>query len=107
MKAFSPTALACASLISVTGVFAAWLHLGMVSGLWQTAHGVMLLLELAILSVVAATGAYDWRRVEPALGDASGAGRLRRSASVEVAVGALVIVVTAGLVATPTGMQRM
>lgn len=105
VNAFSPTALVFAGLTAATGVFAAWLHLGTVPALWQTQYGRLLLLKLAILSVVAGTGAYNWLRVKPALGDIEGAGRVRRSASVELAVGVLVLVVTAILVATPTAMD--
>ena len=107
VNAFSPTALVFAGLTAITGVFAAWLHVGTVSALWQTAYGITLLLKLATLSILAATGAYNWRRVKPALGDARGARRLRLSASIEVGVGVLVLIVTAVLVATPTGMSRM
>ena len=105
VNAFSPTALVFAGLTAGTGVFAAWLHLGTVPALWQTRYGQLLLLKLAILSVVAGTGAYNWLRVKPALGDVRGAARMRRSASVELAVGVLVLAVTAVLVATPTAMD--
>jgi putative copper export protein/methionine-rich copper-binding protein CopC len=105
VNAFSPTALVFAGFAGVTGVFAAWLHLGGVSALWQTAYGRTLLVKLAILSVVAGTGAYNWLRVKPALGDERGATRMRRSATVELAVGLLVLLVTAVLVTTPTAMD--
>ena len=105
VNAFSPTALAFAGLSGVTGLFTGWLHVGSLGALWQTQYGQTLLLKLAVLSVVAATGAYNWRRVRPALGDLAGAARIRRSASAELAVGALVLLVTAVLVATPTPMD--
>jgi putative copper export protein/methionine-rich copper-binding protein CopC len=108
VNAYSPTALAFAGLVLATGVFAAWLHLGALSALWQSGYGKTLLLKLGVLSVVAATGAYNWRRVQPTLHaatGASGARRLRRSGSVELGVGLLVLVVTAVLVATPTAMD--
>ena len=105
VNAFSPTALVFAGLAAATGVFAAWLHLDQVSALWQTSYGRTLLLKLAILSVVAGTGAYNWLRVKPALGNVEGARRIRRSASVELAVGVLVLIVTAVLVATPPAME--
>lgn len=105
VHAFSPTALAFAGLVALTGVFAGWLHLGAVSALWRTAYGRTLLVKLGVLSVVAATGAYNWLRVRPALGDTAGAARLRRSATVELAVGVVVVAVTAVLVATPTAMD--
>lgn len=103
VNAFSPTALAFAAAIGMTGVFAAWLHIGSVSGLWQTQYGKTLLIKLAILSVVAVTGAYNWLRVKPHLGTVEGASRIRRSATIELGVGVLVILVTAVLVALPTG----
>ena len=104
VNAFSPTALFFAGAVAATGVFAAWLHLGAVPELWQSAYGRTLLLKLGVLSVVFGTGAYNWLKVKPALGDEVAAGRLRRSAVLELAVGAVVLAVTAVLVATATPM---
>lgn len=104
VNAFSPTALFFAGAVAATGVFAAWLHLGEVPALWQSAYGRTLLLKLGVLSVVFGTGAYNWLKVKPALGDEAAAGRLRRSAIVELTVGAVVLAVTAVLVATATPM---
>jgi putative copper export protein/methionine-rich copper-binding protein CopC len=101
VNAFSPTALVFAGVVGITGVFAAWLHLDAISSLWTSTYGRTLLLKLGVLSIVAVTGAYNWRRVRPALGDVSGAARLRRSASIELAVAVIVIAITAVLVATP------
>lgn len=101
VNAFSPAALAFAALVVATGVFAAWIHLQSVPALWESAYGRTLLLKLAVLAVVFGTGAYNWLRVRPALGGETAAHRLRRSASVELAAGALVLAVTAFLVATP------
>lgn len=105
VNAFSPTALVFAGIVGTTGVFAAWLHLGTVPALWQTQYGKTLMLKLGILSVVAATGAYNWLVVKPHLGRVEGGAKIRRSAIVELAVGVLVIAVTAVLVATPTAMD--
>lgn len=107
INAFSPAALGFAGLVAGTGVFAAWLHLGGVRALWETPYGRLLLLKLVILSAVAWTGAYNWLRVRPSLGSDEGAGRIRRSASIEVATAILVLAVTAVLVATPTPMDGM
>ena len=105
VNAFSPTALIFAGLAGATGLFAAWMHLGSVSALWQTDYGRTLLVKLAVLSVVAGTGAYNWLKVRPALGDVEGGRRIRRSGTVELAVGVVVLLVTAVLVATPTGKE--
>jgi putative copper export protein/methionine-rich copper-binding protein CopC len=107
VNAFSPTALLFAGVVVATGVFAAWLQLGTVSALWESAYGRTLLLKLALLSVVFGTGAYNWLRVKPALGSEVAAGRLRRSAAVELGVGVVVLAVTAVLVATATPSAEM
>ena len=107
INAFSPTALAFAGMVAASGLFAAWVHLGGIAPLWQSTYGRILLAKLAVLSVVALTGAYNWLRVRPALGTDDGAVRIRRSASVEVGAGVLVLILTAILVATPTPMDRM
>ncbi|MFN2399350.1 MAG: copper resistance CopC/CopD family protein [Gemmatimonadaceae bacterium] len=106
-NAFSPTALTFAGMTMFTGVFAAWIHLGTVSALWQSQYGKILLLKLAILSLTAGTGAYNWLRVKPSLGNESGAFRIRRTARAELVIGVLVLIVTAILVATPTPVDMV
>lgn len=100
VNAFSPTALAFAALLALTGVFAAWLHIGSVSALWDSGYGRTLILKLLALVPLAATGAYNWRLVRPTLGTTAATKRLRRSASAELAVGVIVLGITAVLVAT-------
>lgn len=105
INAFSPTALGFAGLVVATGLFSAWLHLGSVSALLESGYGRTLLLKVAVLTVVFGTGAYNWLRVKPSLGTERAATHLRRSATIELAVGALVLAVTAVLVATPPPMD--
>ena len=107
ITAFSPVALVSAGIAASTGVFAAWLHVGTVPNLWSTRYGIMLLVKLGILGVVAVTGFYNWRFVQPTLGTAAATTRLRRSARVEVAVALFVLLITAILVATPTSMDMV
>jgi len=101
VHAFSPVALAFAALAVVAGVFIAWTHMGAISALWTTEYGQILLLKLGLLAVTALIGAYNWLRVRPTLGDFAGARRLRRTAVAELVFAALVLGVTAVLVATP------
>jgi putative copper export protein len=103
--AFSPLALVFAGTVALTGVLSAWMQLNAFGALWTTPYGRTLLVKLGVLLVVAGTGAYNWRRVRPRLGDELGTRRIRRSATVEVLVGVLVLAVTAVLVATPTPMD--
>jgi putative copper export protein/methionine-rich copper-binding protein CopC len=102
---FSPAALAFASIAALAGVFLAWTHLPTLSALWTSEYGRILLLKLGLIAATALTGAYNWLRVRPSLGDPTGARRLRRSATTELAIAALVIAVTAVLVATPTPLS--
>lgn len=101
IRAFSPTALAFAALLGITGLFTAWGNLGGFAPLWQSAYGRTLLIKLGFLSITAATGAYNWRRVLPTLGDSTSSARLRRSSLVELTAALLVLIATAVLVATP------
>lgn len=101
LRRFSPMALVFGGLVALSGTFSAWSHLGELSALWTSDYGKTLLWKLGILSLVAATGAYNWKRVLPTVHESVGTARLKRSAGFELAVAAVVIAVTAVLVATP------
>lgn len=105
VNAFSPAALGFGGLAGATGVFMAWTHVGSLAALTGTNYGRVLLLKVGLLSITALTGAYNWLRVRPTLGDQTGALRLRRSAGVELTIAALVVAVTAVLVAMPMPMD--
>ena len=107
VNAFSPTALVFAGVVAGTGLFAAWLHIGSFALLFQDTYGRLLLAKLTVLGVVSGTGAYNWLKVRPALGEIEGAARIRKSGGVEVAVAIIVLIITAILVATPTPMDAM
>jgi putative copper export protein len=51
--------------------------------------------------VVAALGAWNWRRVRPRLGSEDSVAEIRRSSAMELAVAAVVLAVTAVLVNLP------
>ncbi|HWG35705.1 MAG TPA: CopD family protein, partial [Gemmatimonadaceae bacterium] len=105
INAFSPAALAFASLIVLTGVGAAWLHIGSWATLWRSAYGRALLIKIGVLLPVIGTGAYNWLRIRPVLGDVAAAHRLRRSATMELIIGSAVVLVTAVLVALQTPIE--
>lgn len=106
INVFSPTALLFAGLVAVTGIFAAWLHIGSIRALFETGYGQTLIVKLAILSLVAATGAYNWLYVRPKLTKPNGTVLLRRTVAVELMIALFVILVTAVLVATPTAIDE-
>jgi putative copper export protein len=102
VNAFSPTALASAGLVLITGTLVAWIHLGSIAELWHTGYGRMLLIKLGVLGGVVGVGAYNWRLVKPVLGSDVSTRQLRRSATLELCIALVVVAVTAVLVATPT-----
>lgn len=105
VRAFSPVALVCAAALALSGVFAAWVHLGSVAALWQPGYGRTLAIKLGLLGIVGVTGLYNWRRVTPTLETSLGVARLRRTVIVELSVAVMVLLATAVLVATPTPMD--
>jgi methionine-rich copper-binding protein CopC/putative copper export protein len=100
VHAFSPTALLFATLLVLSGATATVIHGGSIAAFLGSRYGALLGIKLAVVLLVAATGAYNFLRVKPVLGDDAATVRLRRSATVEVAVGAVVLLITAVLVAT-------
>lgn len=88
-------------MLVATGVTTALMHLHPFASLWSTPYGYALLVKLCLVAVVFALGAWNWRRQRPRLGSEEAAGRLRRSAAMELGVATLVLVVTSVLVSLP------
>lgn len=101
VNAYSPVALAGAGTAIAVGLVLALAYVGSFGALFGTAYGRALLIKLLLVGGTAALGAYNWKRVRPVLGAEPGARRLRRSASAELAIGTLLLAVTAVLVALP------
>ncbi|MGH7741458.1 MAG: CopD family protein [Candidatus Eiseniibacteriota bacterium] len=102
IQAFSPLALSATAVLAAFGVITAWVHLHRLSALWTTPYGITLIVKLAVVSVVVALGAWNWRRLKPRLGTEQGARALERSARFEVMAGAVVLLMTAVLVSLPS-----
>ena len=98
---FSPLALTAATVLVVFGVIIAWEHLHVLSNLWSTPYGIALIVKLCFVAAVFALGAWNWRRQKPTLGTEPAAVALRRSATSEVVVAALVLAATAVLLSIP------
>jgi len=98
---FSPLALSAAPVLILFGVIIAWKHLHVLSNLWMSPYGVTLIVKLCLVSLVFVLGAWNWRRQRPALGSEPAALAIRRSATMEVTVAALVLIATAVLLSIP------
>jgi len=105
--AFSPLALLSAGTLVGTGLFATWLHVGSLGGLFGSTYGRILLAKVALVGIAAGLGAYNWRRVTPRLGSPEGAKAFMSStARSEIAMGLFVLLLTAVLVVTAHPMER-
>jgi putative copper resistance protein D len=101
VNGFSPLALACGAFVVLSGLVTAYRHLNPLSSLYTTPYGWALLVKLALVAIVFALGAWNWRRQRPTLGNESAAVATRRSAAMEAGVAALVLAATAILVSLP------
>jgi len=100
VRAFSPVALISASTLAITGLWASYVHVGTWSAVLGSPYGRTLCIKRALAAAVAAVGAYNWRWATPKL-VAGHQHALRNSARAELILGALVLLATAILVATP------
>ncbi len=99
---FSPMALSMGGVVVAFGVLTAWLHLPTLASLWETPYGRTLIIKLVFVAAVFALGAFNWRRQRPTLGKESAALSTRRSATLELSVAAVVLIVTSILVSLPS-----
>jgi copper transport protein len=100
LRAFSPLALASASILVVTGVVNAWLQLRVPGMLFGSEYGLVLVRKTVVVAFIAALGAYHWKVVQPALDSAPSLARLRLSLALDVAFVLLVLLFTAVLMGT-------
>jgi copper transport protein len=105
-NAFSPVALTFAGLVAATGFISGWINLGSLPPLVTSSYGKVLLIKLALVAFVVSVGAWNWKRMRPSLIAATSTAPIRRSASIEIALGIVVVLVTAVLVAVPTPMSE-
>ena len=102
VAAFSPLALGSFFVLALFGVITAWRHLKRLDALWTTPYGWALIVKLFFVLGVIGLGAWNWRRQRPLLGTDAASGSLKRSATAELMVAGVVLLVTAVLVSLPS-----
>ncbi|MFL5529794.1 MAG: copper resistance D family protein [Gemmatimonadaceae bacterium] len=102
VNSFSPLALTAASVVALSGLTTAWLHLKRVSALWTTGYGWALIVKLVFVLLVVTLGAWNWRRVRPSLGGEGSEQTIKRSATMELTFAACVLLATSVLVTLPS-----
>jgi putative copper export protein len=98
---FSRVALPAAGVLVLSGLASAAVRLGGVGALFGSEYGRVLLLKLAFVGAALLLGFYNWKRVRPGLAERPDPGSLRIPASLEAALGVVVLLVAAVLVAMP------
>jgi copper transport protein len=101
VHSYSPVALGGVGVAVLAGLAMAYGYLGSLNALWSSNYGRTLLVKTLLLVLTATLGAYNWKRLRPALGDSAASSRLYRSATLELVLGALLLGATAVLVAMP------
>ena len=104
---FSTIALWSAGLLVLTGVTTAYKHLGQLSALWTSIYGKTLIGKLCLVAIVFSLGAYNNQRLKPSLGTEEAGRRLARTATLEIGIAAIVLIVTAVLVNLPAPAEHM
>lgn len=113
IKLFTRVAVPSVAMVSLAGLYSAWIHLGSVSALWGTPYGRTLLVKLLLVAPMLLLGAVNAFRNGPraerlaAAGDREGQtaveGDFLRSVKVEAALGVLVLLAAAVLVFVTPG----
>ncbi|HEV7702753.1 MAG TPA: CopD family protein [Gemmatimonadaceae bacterium] len=104
---FTTIALWSTGVLVLTGLTTAWLHLGSIPALWTSIYGRTLMVKLCLVAIVFWLGGYNNLRMKPAMGTEDGARKLKRSATFEIGVAAIVLIVTAVLVNLPAPAEHM
>lgn len=99
---FSRLALVSFGVLAVFGVITAVRHLKRPESLWTTPYGYTYIAKMCVVLGVLALGAWNWRRQKPRLGTEAGTVSMRRSATRELAVAGVVLLITSVLVSLPS-----
>jgi putative copper export protein len=100
INAFSPVALACAAMLTMSGLIGSLAHVTAVSQIWTTAYGRTLAVKVLLVAAVIAAGWFNWKRHSVRITNDDGMS-LRTGAIRELVAAAAVVIVTAMLIVTP------
>jgi len=100
IRAYHRTATVCVALVLISAVIAAWTRLGSFAALTGSAYGQILLIKIVLAVGLLGFGWFHYRTVvTPEWNDDTGF-RFKRSAALELVVGAALLAATAMLIST-------
>jgi putative copper resistance protein D len=88
-------------------VTTAYLHIRSYTAVFTSIYGQTLLVKLVVVAGVFYLGAYNNRRLKPQLGSEEATLRHHRTATYEIALAAIVLIVTAVLVNLPAPAEQL
>jgi putative copper export protein len=97
---FSGAAAISAAVFVATGVINWSIYVGSISNLTGTLYGRTLLAKLALVALILGIGAYQWKSLRLRLHSVQDGLRLRAAMRLDLLLGALVLIITAVIVAT-------
>jgi putative copper export protein len=102
VRAYHDIAFPSAILVALTGLANTWLRIGGFGALWSSAYGRVLVTKIALFLTLLVFGYHHWRTAVAPNWDQTSASRFRRTALLELLVGAIVLIATAALVSMAT-----
>ena len=99
---YSRLALVSFGVLGGFGIILAVTKLKRIESLWTTPYGYTYIVKMVVVAGVLALGVWNWRRQKPRLGTEAGTVSLRGSATRELLVAGVVLLITSVLVSLPS-----
>jgi putative copper export protein len=101
LRAFSPIAAGCVTILVAMGVYLGWQHLESPSDLWSSTYGRVLAVKVSIGGLAFLMGLLNWRKGMPMIDAPEARVVVSKRAGWEVALAVGVLVLTGILTGTP------
>lgn len=106
---FSTMAIASVILLTLTGLYAAWLHVGNLVALQETSYGQTLAIKLALMVLMVILGAVNLLVIGPKMRQAASGATIHfgRTIAAEVVLGAALLFMVGLLTSLPTARETI
>ncbi len=101
LRAFSPIAVGCVTVLVAMGVYLGWQHLGSPSNLWNSTYGRVLTAKVFVAGIALLMGFLNWRKGMPMIDSPEARAAVSKRAGWEVVLAVGVLILTGILTGTP------